>query len=452
MGYGAALGAGENQVKDFGLLGVAVLLGGVGVFLQTSGGDSAAYGLLAFLAAGLAFCAQIIVSNTRRGVLVTALLAVACNAYLLNMKFNPAAEAICDVGGKIGCTAINSSAASELFGLPVTLYGVGFYLGLALASLGDPKRTPRFDQVNGLFALASLAFSAYLGWEAKKIGLFCPFCISIYGCNLLLLWSAFKGMKEQGTTLFGGVEKIFGTASLWVITASFAFITLIGASAWQGHDEIEVTVDHAGKVDPSSLTHLYARPKGPVKTDGTEPIYGDPNAPITVVEFADYSCPHCAHAAPVLKEIVAANPDIRLLFKAFPLSGACNPVIGGEEGVERCKAAMAAECAGDQNMYYELSGMMFKSLGYRADADLQYMAQEVGLDMERWTACMQSQATVTAVVDDARAGAEAQVEGTPTLFVNGLVGDDWIVITQGPEALEALLKAKAAGAELPAPR
>lgn len=445
-------------MKNFGLLGVAVLIGGVGLYLNAAGGDQADYAILAFLAAGLVFSAQVILTNTRRGVLVTSILAIVANAYLLNLKFAPHEEALCDVGGKIGCSVINSSVASELFGLPVTLYGLGFYLGLALASLGDPKRTPRFDQVNGLFAIVSLAFSAYLGWEAKKIGLFCPFCITIYGCNALLLWSAFKGMKEQGISLFEGVEKIFGTSSLWVVTASFAFVTLIGASSWQSRaaadpvNQLTQRGDDAGPVDAEVLLKLYKRPAGQVQLDGTEPVYGKRTAPITIVEFADYSCPHCAHASPVVKEIVDTHPNAKLLFKAFPLSGACNPVIQGEEGQEKCLAAMAAECAGDQGLYYELSGMMFKSLGYRSEQDIAYMAQEVGVDMERWTACMGSTATFDAVVADAKAGAVAQVQGTPSFFVQGLVDGDWIEITQGPEALRALIEANADGLDLPPPR
>ncbi|MCA9569731.1 MAG: thioredoxin domain-containing protein [Myxococcales bacterium] len=443
-------------MKDFGLLGVAMLLGGVGLYLNGAGDEQANYAILAFLAAAVVFCAQIVVASTRKGVLVTSVLAAGCNAYLLNLKFAPHDKAICDVGGLIGCSVINSSPASELFGLPVTLYGVGFYVGLALAALGNEKRTPRFDQVNGLFALGSLAFSAYLGWEAKKIGLFCPFCITIYACNILLFVAALKGLRENGQKLFDGVDKIFGSSSLWVITAAFAFITLVGASSWQGHEaSSDVAIvknrEDGGKIDTDALRRLYKRPDGVVKTDGTEPVLGRPGATITIVEFADYGCPHCAMASPLLKELVHGNPEVQLLFKVFPLSGACNPVIEGTEGVERCKAAMAAECAGDQGKYYEMSGIMFKSLGYRSDDDLLFMAREVGLDTEAWTTCMQTQSTIDAVLDDAKAGIEARVQGTPTMFVRGLVGDDFVEITQGPEALLALIEAKRDGIPLPPP-
>ncbi len=443
-------------MKDFGLLGVAIVMAGAGLYLSSAGGEEAGYAILLFLGAALAFCSQILLVHTRRGVTVTALFAAACNAYLLKMKLAPSEHAICDVGATISCSAVNASAASELFGLPVTLFGLAFYLGLAAASLGKPSRTPYFDQVNGLFALVSLGFSAYLAWEAKKLGLVCPFCIAIYACNVLLLLGALKGLHEQGKTLFAGLDRVFGAPSLWTITTVFAFVTLIGASSWNSRDkgaarEALDQVASQRSIDPDTLRELYGKPEGRVTLDGTEPALGRLDAPITIVEFADYGCPHCAMASPVLKKIVENDPEVRLLFKAFPLSGACNPIIPGEEGAERCKAAMAAECAGDQGRYFELSAMLFKNLGYRTDDDLRFMANEVGLDMEAWERCMQSPLTMEAVLADAKAGIEAMVRGTPTLFVKGLVGDDWVEITAGPEALEALLQARRNGVTLPPP-
>lgn len=443
-------------MKNFGLLGVAALLGALGFYFGSAGGDYAGYDVFAFLAAGIAFCAQLILVNTRRGVLATALYATFANAYLLKLKFAPG-EAICDVNAVISCSSLNDSAASELFGLPVTLYGVGFYVGLALASFGDPKRTPRFDQVNGLFAIGSLVFSAYLGWEAKKLGLVCPFCITIYACNALLLWSAFKGLGENDRKLFDGVDRIFGTSSLWVVTATFALITLVGASSWndfKANDTASI-VENKGKtgakLDENVLARLYAKPKGTIETDGTEPVLGNVNASVTIVEFADYNCGHCSQASPVLKQIVENNPDVKLVFKAFPLSGACNPLLEGTEGVERCKAAMAAECAGQQGRYFELSGKLFKNMQFRTDADLQFMASETVPDMDAWGACMQSDAPLQSIQADALAGGKAQVMGTPAMFVKGLVGDDWVEITQGPMAIQALLEAKMDGLHLPAP-
>ncbi|MEZ4322785.1 MAG: thioredoxin domain-containing protein [Myxococcota bacterium] len=448
-------------VKNFGLLGVAGILAAAGVYFGSTGNpEYAGYDLMAFLLAALAFCAQVVSTNHRTGTLVTALLAAGCNAYLFYRKFETTGESACNVSQTLNCDIVNQSAASELFGLPVTLYGMAFYVGLALASFGSDEKAPRFNQINGLFALASLAFSAYLGWEAKKLGAFCVLCITIYACNGLLLWAALRGLKSQAIGLFEDVDKVFGASSLWVITGSFAVITLVGASSWRSLEaesaptaSLKKPAQPDGSFSAEQLATLYARPRGAVKLDGTEPVFGDRSAPITVVEFADYGCPHCAQAAPVLKELVHEIPTLQLRFKAFPLSGACNPALEGEDGPERCKAAMAAECAGQQGRYFDMSGKMFQNLGYNSDNDLAFMAQEVGLDFAAWESCMGQQSTVEAVVADAVAGFEAGVQGTPTLYVRGLVdGVEWVEITKGPEVLRILVEAKGDGVQLLPPQ
>ncbi len=462
-----------DVAKNFGLLAVAGLLAAVGVYFGSAGGEATqGYDLMAFLLAALFFCAQIIVVNHRWGTLATAVLALGCNAYLFQRKFEASGDSACNISQTINCDIVNQSAASELFGLPVTLYGVAFYAGLALASFGSDEKSPKFNQINGLFAILSLVFSAYLGWEAKKLGAFCVLCITIYLCNVLLAVAAAKGLNEQGAKLFEGVDRIFASSTIWIVTGTFAVVTLIGASSWKGAQPDDPTAQlveqhDQHKADPQpgggqakppafsaeQLATLYARPQGQIELDGTEPVYGDPNAPITIVEFADYACPHCAQAAPALKQLVQSNSNVQLRFKAFPLSGVCNPALEGDEGAGKCKAAMAAECAGQQGMYYELSGLMFKNIGYNSDEDLALMAQQVNLDFDAWQTCMQDQATIEAVVADAVAGVRAGVQGTPTMYVNGLIdGVDWVEVTKGPEALRVLVESKLDGMQLLPPR
>jgi len=446
-----------DLLKKNGLLGLAALLAAAGVYFSaTHDPAQTGYDLIAFLLAGLAFCAQVILLNHRYGTLATALLAAACNAYLFSRKFEATGESACNISQTINCDVVNQSVASELFGLPVTLYGLGFYLGLALASFGNDDKSPRFNQINGLFAIVSLLFSAYLGWEAKKIGAFCVLCITIYLCNALLMWASLRGLKSQGRSLFEGIDKIFNTSTLWAITATFAVVTLVGGNSWRTKvadsaptAKLEKPTEPGGSFSAEQLATLYSRPNGPVKLDGTEPILGSRDAPITVVEFADYGCPHCAQASPMLKQLVHDLPSMKLIFKAFPLSGACNPALQGEEGVERCKAAMAAECAGVQGRYFELSSKLFANLGYNSDNDLAFMAKEVDLDFAKWESCMGEQTTVEAVTADAVAGFEAGVQGTPTLFVSGLIdGVEWVEVGQGPEALRALIESKMDGVQL----
>ena len=100
------------------------------------------------------------------------------------------------------------------------------------------------------------------------------------------------------------------------------------------------------------MWHLI-QPDNPVPLDGSEPVYGNPDAKYTVVEFADFECPYCGMVAPELKKIVDENPDVKLLFKHYPLSNVCNLNVAREGHANACAAAIASDCAGKQGKFWE---------------------------------------------------------------------------------------------------
>jgi protein-disulfide isomerase len=214
-----------------------------------------------------------------------------------------------------------------------------------------------------------------------------------------------------------------------------------------------VTDARPGGTDAGALAEMMGLPGGPIELDGTEQILGDPEAPYLVVEWADYGCPHCAMAAKELKILVQERPDIQVRFKTFPLSGACNPLIERQEGAERCKAAWAAECAGLQGRFWDLQALIFANQTHISDEDLAYMAEQAGLDFPAWEACMQDPSVMEGVVQDAIAGAKAGVQGTPALFLAGVLpGGQFVESCRGPAGVLELVEAHKAGTPLPSPQ
>ena len=162
----------------------------------------------AWLVAGLLISAGAIQRNARTGTLLTALLCFASNGYLFSQKLDAeSGPSLCNINQVLNCDIVNSSQASEMFGLPITLYGMGFYMGLVIASMFAQKSTPRLFQVSGLFACLNLVYSAWLAYESKRIGAVCVMCISIYIGNGLLLWAAIRGLREQGESLLRDLGK-----------------------------------------------------------------------------------------------------------------------------------------------------------------------------------------------------------------------------------------------------
>jgi protein-disulfide isomerase/uncharacterized membrane protein len=437
-----------------GVLALVAALMGAGLF-------AANYAIVAALAAVLVACAAIVARDARLGTLATALAAAGSNAYLLYIKVVPqTGPALCTIDEVFECDSINSSPASTILDgtaleLPITLIGLAFFIALAAAALST--KAPRLFQVSGLFALVNIVVSLYLGSVLVTEGKVCLFCVSIYIANLIILWAALSGLRQAGGSLFADLGTLPSSRSLLTISAGTVVVVVVGwfgMSAQKANVEVALPVT---EVDPTTFGKLYHTPHAQLELDGTEPVEGNPNAPYMVVEFADFACPHCKDATLEFKQALKSEPDLQLRFKVFPLTSDCNPVMAQSSGPARCFAAMAAECAGKQGKFFPYIGAVYNNqqelfFGSEFDpADLRFLAETQNLDVALYESCMQQESTLRDVVMDAQAGALVDVRGTPTFFLKGTHGDQWVEIAGRVSDIVRLVQAHKAGVELPPP-
>lgn len=181
-------------------------------------------------------------------------------------------------------------------------------------------------------------------------------------------------------------------------------------------------------------------PRGPVEvsTDGAYSI-GDPDAPVTIVEFTDFQCPFCSrHFLQTFPQIVAEYVDtgkVRYVFMDFPLSS-IHP--------QAQLASEAARCAGDQAAYVEMHDLLFARQDAwkgRDDAATIFsgFAGELGLDTAAFDACLATRQHEDAVLADLEYGTSLGIDGTPAFFVNGhfISGAQSFEVFQ--QAIESLL-------------
>jgi len=135
-------------------------------------------------------------------------------------------------------------------------------------------------------------------------------------------------------------------------------------------------------------------------------VRGDPKAPITIVEFSDFECPHCRMAEPWLKQIVSENPDVKLVFMNFPLSAHPNAAV----------AAAATVAAGKQNKFWAYHDKVFDNQDKLRLPDLVKYATD-WLNVEQFKTDL---ATAKTRVDhDRKVGEKLDLQGTPSFFING---------------------------------
>ena len=157
------------------------------------------------------------------------------------------------------------------------------------------------------------------------------------------------------------------------------------------------------------VTVALRAPTVEIATEG-EPSLGPTNAPVTIVEFSDFQCPYCRQAQGTLKQLMAAyEGKIKLVFRDFPLRN-IHP--------QAQKAAEAAQCAAEQQKFWPYHDKLFASTNFQMD-ELKKFAQELELNMEQFTSCLDSSKYAAGVDADMQAGQQAGVNATPTFFVNG---------------------------------
>jgi protein-disulfide isomerase len=138
---------------------------------------------------------------------------------------------------------------------------------------------------------------------------------------------------------------------------------------------------------------------------------GPPDAPVTLVEYGDYECPHCGAVHPIIKDIqTAMGAQLRFVFRHFPLSTMHRHAM---------RAAEAAEAAGAQGKFWEMHDTLFQDQQHLEDPALIADAQKVGLDLPRFEGDLSSHSLLPRVQQDFREGMRSGVKGTPTFFING---------------------------------
>jgi protein-disulfide isomerase len=138
-------------------------------------------------------------------------------------------------------------------------------------------------------------------------------------------------------------------------------------------------------------------------------VYGEVDAPATMVEFGDFECPYCAAAAPVLHDLVESSDGmVRLVFRHFPLF---------QSHPFALTAALAAEAAGAQGSFWPMHDLLFAHQDRLADQDLVRLGTKLDLDTSTMVGDP-AQRYAAAIQADYADGAEMGVHGTPTLFLN----------------------------------
>jgi protein-disulfide isomerase len=218
-----------------------------------------------------------------------------------------------------------------------------------------------------------------------------------------------KGSKQLFVLTTDNVWKL-ATVVLAIIVIAFVARDFMGGGSAVDTGGSDTVVDTGGTGTVDAIDFSV--------TDADR-IKGDADAPVTIIEYSDFQCPYCQRfyqqTLGSIVENYVDSGDVKIVYRHFPLSFHQNAQI----------AAEASECAGDQDMFWELHDILFDrgsgdGTGL-ARIDLEAYASELGLDMTAFNACLDDGTYTQKVKDDMATGAAQGVRGTPGFLINGVL-------------------------------
>ena len=319
--------------------------------------------------------------------------------YLLWVYTSPSRPMVC-VG--TGCDAVRASAYASLLGRPIPVYGVAGYVALAILIFAEAllfvslARMIRYAILT--FTGIGFLFSLYLTYlEAFVIHAWCEWCaVSAITMTALFILAILDVRRSRP-----GPEPVL---QLTQVRNNFA-VLLVGLFVGTPAFYMLATRSELPTVPAPPAQTLAERL---IRPDSH--VFGNPQAPVTVVEFGDFKCPACERAEQAAREIRKEYAGkIRFVFRQFPLT-LIHP--------QSEKAAEAAECAAEQGKFWPALDKFYDEHDELSVPALKRYAAQLGLNQNQFNTCLDSGATATRIrrdVEDARA---LGVYATPTFFIN----------------------------------
>jgi protein-disulfide isomerase len=152
-----------------------------------------------------------------------------------------------------------------------------------------------------------------------------------------------------------------------------------------------------------------------------EPFRGQSNARVAIVEYSSFACPYCAQYVREVYPLIDTNyvkpGTVKYFFRDLPEPGDTNALA----------AARSARCAGEQGKFWDMHDLLFAAGGTLSRPELDTYAQGLGLDTEKFTACLASDRWIEPILRSAAGARRLQLYGTPA-FLIGTVSEDGNVV------------------------
>lgn len=175
------------------------------------------------------------------------------------------------------------------------------------------------------------------------------------------------------------------------------------------------------------ITVNLSEPILPIDISGAKNVIGNQDAPVSIIEYADFRCPHCLNAYVVIKQLMQTyGKNFRFIFKNLPLNSSSELLARG------------AVCSSEQGQFWQYHDTIFSD----TNATLDSVVTSLGLDKSKFQSCQSSETSAAAVRKDVREARSLGINGTPGFVVNGKVFHGFMTFEEFKAVIDAEMNRK----------
>lgn len=347
-----------------------------------------------------------------------------------DLKFGLSGDkSLCNINATFNCDAVSASQYSQLFGIPMALLGAltNAYLLLLLLvhhfkMADNPARVGRYSvHASVLISFISVIMATI---SITYLGNLCVFCITTYALSFLGLLFAFQAQESSVLKHLGDDLQDVFIQTRWVLICA-ALVPVMGyiinsaVTTNSGFGNFDIVLQESLQNWQSNPSYSFVENRGLVsESRSTPPV-------MTIVEFADFKCPHCKHAYPTLHAFKDAHPDVKFIYKAFPLDGSCSTAAIHPGDGTRCTLVYYTLCAeklfkkgwDTHHWIFDHQEDLFQQMSL--DQPMQEVSDLLKMDFSALKSCAASPEIAQETRDMSQEGVNAKINGTPAIFVNG---------------------------------
>jgi len=340
---------------------------------------------------------------------------------------------LCRAAGRINCDAILLTDYSVLFSYfpsaVLGLMGFVFVLWMVSNSLLNERIRKIAWAVLVLYFFAAIGFSWYYVYiMAFEVDFICTWCIVVHLVNLIsLIIVVVVAVKNRRKFLLPEMSTVAERVYVVLGGVFVSLLVFFAAGLWEkalSFDEAKRKFEDLANDPLVIIATLVGSPDYQIPISSDDPVYGSHSAAYSIILFADFQCPSCARTDMWLRKLVDANPKtLKLVYKSFPLSEACNPLIVSNIHPLACEAATAAYASfllGGSQVFWKFADLLFEHQKELNKRPWLKMAAKLNLDIEKFEELLKTDSVARKkVLQDIEEGNKLRLDATPEIFFEG---------------------------------